>query len=198
RRARRLQHPVFGQLLGVRVAGGVAAQDAHAEPQRHAAPDRADPSLLEHEVGARAVLEVEIGVLTARAERRNQQPLGQPHIDGVERRGGDHVRAGRAHRLTSGPWEGPAPPALDSNEQSSFSSTRFTSGPSEGPAPPALASNEQSSFSSTRFTSGPGEGPAPPALASNEQSSFSSTRFTSGPSEGPAPPALASNEQSSF
>ena len=110
RRARRLEHALVGQLLGVGVAGGVAAQDAHAQAQRDAAPDGLHAPFLEDVVGARAVLEVEIGVVAARAQRRRQQALGDRGVDRVERRGqrlahdDDPLGAPRDRRRTRRRW----------------------------------------------------------------------------------------------
>jgi hypothetical protein len=73
----------------------------------------------------------------------------------------------------SGPWEGPAPPAMSSGEHCSPSLDAIDySGPWEGPAPPAMSSGEHCSPSLDAIDySGPWEGPAPPAMSSGEHCS---------------------------
>ena len=140
---RRLQHPILGQLFRVRVAGGVAAQHAHAQAQRHAAPDGADAAVLQDEVGAAAVLEVEVGVVAARAQRRGQQPFGQTGVDRVQRRSCDCRlirRTGGAHERA--PPAEPARPLNDFSDASTASAAWRIS--SSRPAQPDPADGAES------------------------------------------------------
>ena len=82
RRLGRALHGVELEILDVGVARGVALLDAHAEAQAHAARGAAQDALLEAQAPARAVLEEQIGVVTALGERHFEQALAQAFVDG--------------------------------------------------------------------------------------------------------------------
>ena len=76
-------HRVPVESLDVGVAGRVALLDAHAEAHRHAARGALEDPLVEDEPAGGAVLEEEIGVVAAAAERDGEQLAGERRVDGA-------------------------------------------------------------------------------------------------------------------
>ena len=70
------------ERLDVGVASGVAALHAHAEADRDPSGDRLEDALVEHERAAGAVLEEQVGVVAALAERDREQLARELRVDG--------------------------------------------------------------------------------------------------------------------
>ena len=83
RRVRRAAHRVAVEIFGVRVADGVALDDADADALRRAAARGLHRLLLERDVRAFAMLEEQLGVLAAAAHRHAEQVGGDAVVDAV-------------------------------------------------------------------------------------------------------------------
>ena len=97
RRARRLQHTLFRKLFGVGIAGGHTAHDPDPQTKHDGPSNRTHTAFLKGEVAGGSVLEVEIRVLSARGQRRAQQPLRDASIDGIDGCGGKRKGGVRVH-----------------------------------------------------------------------------------------------------
>ena len=78
-------HRLFRQVFGVGVAGGLAAQHAHAQAQGHAAARRLDLLFFVGVAGVVAVLEEQVGVVAATRKRRREQSPRQLIADVTKR-----------------------------------------------------------------------------------------------------------------
>src|SRR5581483_4416350 len=91
RGARGLAHTVLAEVLGIGVARGVAADHADADALQHAAAGALHRLLLEQQARRLAVLEVQVGVIAALAERARQQIFHHGRVD-AEARGEERRR----------------------------------------------------------------------------------------------------------
>jgi hypothetical protein len=80
-RARRLAHPRRGKLLGVGVAGGIPAHDAHPKTDDESPAHAAHLRLFQNKIGRAAELEVQVGVLPARGQGLAQQSFSHRRVD---------------------------------------------------------------------------------------------------------------------